>query len=101
MNFEPAVGAVIVEKFRECDNPRPWRKDERILRHGLVRCQTCSRMWNRDVNSSRNIHKIVSNKIKGFKRPKYLRRGEAVISGARTVKIRRSSNFTTQSEPQT
>jgi hypothetical protein len=40
--------------FRKVDNLKPYR-DGRILRHGLVKCQTCSRLWNRDTNASSNI----------------------------------------------
>ena len=42
--------------FRECDNPRPW-KNNRIIRHGLIKCKTCLGLWNRDTNASRNMDK--------------------------------------------
>eukprot|EP00835_Amoeboradix_gromovi_P005662 NODE_556_length_6708_cov_0.674837.p3 type:complete len:135 gc:universal NODE_556_length_6708_cov_0.674837:5168-4764(-) len=61
----------VCSKFRECDNPRPYREG-RILRHGLVKCQTCSRLWNRDVNAASNIWKIASRAIQGLARPDYL-----------------------------
>ena len=66
------------EKFRECKNPRPWKKNETILRHGLLMCKTCKGLWNRDVNSSLNIFKIVENKIAGKERPVYLQRKQIV-----------------------
>ena len=66
------------EKFRECQNPRPWKKNETILRHGLLMCKTCKGLWNRDVNSSLNIFKIVENKIAGKVRPVYLQRKQIV-----------------------
>jgi transposase len=40
--------------FRECQNPRPYRTGS-VLRHGLVKCKTCSRLWNRDTNAASNI----------------------------------------------
>jgi hypothetical protein len=65
----------VCSTFRECDNPRPYR-DGRILRHGLVKCSTCSRLWNRDVNAASNIWKIAQNAIRGLARPMYLQRGQ-------------------------
>jgi hypothetical protein len=59
--------------FKECDNPRPYRTG-RILRHGLVRCKTCQRLWNRDTNASSNIWKVADCAIKGLPRPAYLQR---------------------------
>jgi len=61
--------------FRKCKNPRPWRSEEVILRHGLVMCKTCSRLWNRDTNASINIWKIAKSAINGLERPEYLKRG--------------------------
>ena len=66
------------KKFRECQNPRPWKKNETILRHGLLMCKTCKGLWNRDVNSSLNIFKIVEAKIAGKERPVYLQRKQIV-----------------------
>jgi transposase len=60
------------ETFRTCENPRPWRKDEIILRHGLIMCKTCKALWNRDENSSCNIYKIAQLAVLGKERPKYL-----------------------------
>jgi hypothetical protein len=59
--------------FLECENPRPYRSG-RILRHGLVRCKTCQRLWNRDTNASSNIWKVADNAIHGLARPEHLRR---------------------------
>lgn len=67
--------SAICQTFRECDNPRPWRNN-RILRHGLVKCKTCSGLWNRDTNASRNILKITLNQINRLGRPEYLRRSQ-------------------------
>ena len=59
--------------FRKVENPKPYR-DGHILRHGLVKCQTCSRLWNRHTNASSNIWKVARNAIKGDQRAAYLRR---------------------------
>ena len=39
-------------KFKEVENPRFWKRKERpkVLCHGLLRCTTCKRLWNRDRN---------------------------------------------------
>lgn len=60
--------------FRECQNPRPWKKNETTLRHGLLMCKTCTGLWNRDVNSSLNIHRVVEHHMEGKGRPEYLSR---------------------------
>ena len=70
--------------FRECDNPRPW-KNNRIIRHGLIKCKTCLGLWNRDTNASRNILHIVKNEITRKGRPEYLRRTKSSISGTTSV----------------
>lgn len=41
-------------------------------------CKTCNGLWNRDENSSRNIHKIMKNIINGIDRPSYLCRSKQV-----------------------
>jgi hypothetical protein len=63
----------ICSTFRECDNPKPYRNG-RILRHGLVKCNTCTRLWNRDTNAASNIWKIAREAIGGRPRPLYLQR---------------------------
>ena len=73
------------EKFRECQNPRPWKKNETTLRHGLLMCKTCKGLWNRDVNSSFNIFKIVEETIAGKGRPEYLQRKKQIVSNATSV----------------
>src|SRR5271167_3362736 len=42
------------------------------LVHGLLRCTTCSRIWNRDVNGAINILHIAKAALGGDQRPKYL-----------------------------
>ncbi len=63
-------------KFRMVDNPRPYREGQ-ILRHGLVKCQTCDRLWSRDTNAASNIYKVAKNAILGLERPGYLQRQRA------------------------
>ncbi len=74
------------EKFRKCRNPRPWmrmRKNKEkqkhdYLRHGLLKCKTCKGLWNRDLNSSLNIHRIIECAIQSKFRPAYLCRGKQI-----------------------
>lgn len=70
--------------FRECENPRPWQHNT-ILRHGLLKCKTCERLWNRDTNASINIHKICKEAISGRERPEYLQRSPRPVSGTSSV----------------
>jgi hypothetical protein len=59
------------EKFQIRKNPKPY-KSNNILVHGLIKCQTCLGVWNRDVNGATNICRIAKNAINGIERPKYL-----------------------------
>ena len=59
------------EKFQIRKNPKPY-KSGNILVHGLIKCQTCDSVWNRDVNGATNIYRIAKNAINGLERPKYL-----------------------------
>lgn len=71
------------------NNPRPKPRDEakqknykdRIIRHGLLMCQTCKSLWNRDLNASLNICSIVKAHLDGNDRPEYLQRSK-ICSGA-------------------
>ena len=79
----------ICETFRKCQNPKPY-KTGTTIRHGLTKCKTCSGLWNRDVNSSLNIGRIMKTTISGEGRPEYLcppkkRDIEVSISGATSV----------------
>ena len=42
--------------------------------HGLLKCKTCERLWNRDLNGSLNIREIAVSIIHGNGRPLYLQR---------------------------
>lgn len=50
------------EKFRWVKNPKP-KTSNTILCHGLLRCQTCKSLWNRDLNAAINIWRIARNAI--------------------------------------
>ena len=52
-------------------NPRPYRNNLRIV-HGLLKCKTCSSVWNRDCNGATNIYKIAYNAVNGLSRPLHL-----------------------------
>ena len=71
--------------FRVCKNPRPWKKEENIIRHGLLMCQTCQKLWCRDTNASLNIWEIMKEIQQGKDRPPYLRRGKVSLSNATSV----------------
>ena len=64
-------GSCECEYARKCNNPRPWKREEVIDRHGLLICQRCKTLWNRDVNASLNIHNIMKEMIAGRGRPSY------------------------------
>lgn len=70
---EPEMG--YCDKFRICENPRPWKAGEQILRHGVIKCKTCCTLWNRDVLSSLNMEAIGTCAKLGLPRPDYLMRG--------------------------
>ena len=71
--------------FRRCKNPRPWRKEENIIRHGLLMCQTCRKLWCRDTNASLNIWEVMNAAEKGKARPRYLQRGKVSFSNTTSV----------------
>ena len=72
------------EKFRMVVNPRSWKREERpmVVRNGLLRCQICKRLWNRDRNGSLNILRCAQLAMAGEPRPEYLKRGGTNFSDA-------------------
>ena len=71
----------VCEKFLMVNNPRlkmgrytksGYERENEILCHGLVRCKTCNRFWNRDRNGSLNIRQVVRSTIRSRERPRYL-----------------------------
>lgn len=72
--------------FRKCQNPRPWKKEEVITRHGLLKCKSCGRLWNRDENGSLNLYRIVKDTLDGKGRPEILRRAQEPVEEAQVKK---------------
>ena len=62
------------ETFLKVLSPRPWKKNEYVIRHGLVKCKTCNTMFNRDVNACSNMVNITTNALNKKERPEYLKR---------------------------
>jgi transposase len=58
-------------KFMFRKSPKPY-KNHTILVHGLIRCKSCSKTWNRDCNGATNIYKIAKNILNNQERPDYL-----------------------------
>ncbi|KAH9252223.1 hypothetical protein BASA81_009825 [Batrachochytrium salamandrivorans] len=75
------------EKFRVVENPRPWMRAKRpmVLRHGLLRCKTCERLWNRDRNGSLNIMRCAQAARLGGQRPSYMTRNFSAARPAGTT----------------
>jgi hypothetical protein len=44
--------------------------------HGLLRCETCKKRWNRDINGAINIARVTRSELDGNGRPVYLQRGQ-------------------------
>lgn len=67
------------DKFKMVNNNNPRSKTERpqILCHGLLKCKTCSRAWNRDTNASLNIGRAGKQMLETQERPRYLSRSLA------------------------
>ncbi|KAG1470123.1 hypothetical protein G6F56_002866 [Rhizopus delemar] len=73
-----------LEKFKEVNNPRPFRRNTRpkVICHGLLRCtnQQClkdadtPRLWNRDLVATLNFRKILFELRKNDTRPICFRR---------------------------
>ena len=63
------------KKFMWRESPRPWRGGNSSLVHGLLRCTTCNRLWNRDSNASLNIRSLAKSSPD---RPLSLQRGKRI-----------------------
>lgn len=64
------------EKFRYKINPRPHPLPENVpywvLKHGLLKCDGCNTIWNRNVNGALNIYRLIMAILHGEERPLYL-----------------------------
>jgi len=63
----------VSEKFRRVSSPRPWRSGK-VVCSGLLRCQTCQRLWSRDLSAATNIYSTAWSALHGYERPAYLQR---------------------------
>lgn len=76
------------ETYLTIPNPKPWKRHESKLCHGLLRCQSPERTtdatvetcrgrsgWNRDRVATENMLSAVQAQMRGEGRPKHLRRG--------------------------
>ncbi|KAH9251856.1 hypothetical protein BASA81_010299 [Batrachochytrium salamandrivorans] len=75
------------EKFRSVMNPRRWMREKRpmVLRNGLLSCQNCKRLWNRDRNGSLNIMRCAQAARLGGQRPSYMTRNFSEARSAVTT----------------
>ena len=64
-------------KFMTRKSPKPNQNDLRLV-HGLLKCKSCSGVWNRDCNGAKNIYKICYNAIHKKNRPTYLCRSNSL-----------------------
>jgi len=66
-----------LEKFMIRKNPKPYKKGY-VKVHSLLRCKNviCNKLWDRDVNASINMVRIITNYIKNNSRPLALKRGK-------------------------
>ena len=64
------------EKFKIIPNPKqytlPLEQRDKVECHGLLKCDTCGILWNRDENSARNIYRIAKLAVERKARPEYL-----------------------------
>ncbi len=74
---KPKGGGLEEEEEEEKEEEEKEEKDRRrILRHGLLKCNTCSKIWNRDMNGALNIGRIAIAILAGQDRPAYLCRAK-------------------------
>jgi hypothetical protein len=69
-----SAGFAITETFRTTCDPRAWKNGATRTVHGLVRCNICTRLWNRDINAACNIWKIARAALESEARPMYMQR---------------------------
>ena len=70
------------ETFLEVKSKKPWKKGEKEICWGLVRCnnEKCKLIHNRDTNAALNMLKIVKSVMDGKGRPEAYRRDEKISS---------------------
>jgi hypothetical protein len=62
----------ICKKFMVVNDPRPWKRGQRRLCHGLLRCNSCKTLWDRDMNGVLNMTNIALSVRAGCGRVDYL-----------------------------
>ena len=70
-------------KFRRRLDPndkKPPSKRHIHKIHGLLVCNTCSRLWNRDINAPLNMNIVARRCLKGWARPSYLEKCKNVAT---------------------
>lgn len=79
--FKCADADAVNENFLYVQDPRRFKQPHPPLLpatrkcHAVLRCQTCTTVWNRDVCGALNIGRIAAARVRGTARPAYLRRG--------------------------
>lgn len=64
-----------LEKFLIRKNPRPYKEEYKTV-HSLLRCKNvdCNKLWDRDINASINMIRIIKSHIKNNNRLEILKR---------------------------
>ncbi len=57
--------------YKKWKPPRPW-KNNIVWRNGLIKCNQCNTLWNRDLNGALNIYEIANCHVRGLGRPEHL-----------------------------
>jgi hypothetical protein len=71
--FECKTNGYNCETFKSRMHPDINREERKSrIVHGLLMCQHCKKVWNRDVNASLNILEIITSIVNGKERPLYL-----------------------------
>lgn len=55
-SFRCSTSEVINEKFKVMTKPRPYRCGS-VLVHWLLKCKSCTGVWNRECNGATDIYK--------------------------------------------
>ena len=76
MNFRTRRNPKLKKKYKDTIKFRnkPHEIPEIVSVHDLLKCKTCERLWNRDLNGSLNIREIAVSIINDNGRPLYLMR---------------------------
>ncbi|KAL0223563.1 hypothetical protein P9112_002953 [Eukaryota sp. TZLM1-RC] len=80
--------------FRWYRNPKPWKRHEVSIGHGLTICKSCESLWNRDRIASLHMLAVMEAHVNGGDRPEYLQRAKVVEGSMKMVSRRKS--FTSQ-----